>query len=210
MSFLLLGLIALPASAWAQKSTSASAGPSSTTYSRGTFSFQVGYGYEETKMLNDNNSSAKFTGKGMLANVDLTIWGMGPGEFRLTATGRMMDSKDGQASANTLSSESFSGGLKVFTTSWLYFGGGMGAIHQRIKSTTTGITTTNQFYYAQTGIEIPIFSSFYLGLNGIAHVNPIRKTSPMTGHSYSDGYSAYLMLIYSPPNLSITNVISKR
>lgn len=204
---ILILLILSSTPALAQKTESA---PSSTSYSRGGFSFQIGPGYEETKMLNDNNTSAKFTGRGYMANFDITLWGAGPGELRIFASGKSINGKDGQKSNNSLISDSFSGGLKVFTFSWMYFGGGMGANHQKIKTSEYEISTTNQYYFAQAGLEIPLFSSFYLGLTGVASVNPVRKTYPMTTHSYSDGYGAFLMLIYSPPNLSVTNIISKR
>lgn len=199
-------LISLPARA----EKSSTAGPSSTTYSGGSFNFQVGPGYEETKMLNGDNTSAKFTGRGYLANFDITLWGAGPGELRIFGSAKMTKSKDGQDSRNSLLSDSFAGGLKVFTLSWMYFGGGMGAIHQTMKTPESSVNVTNQYYFAQAGIEIPVTNAFYLGLTGIAQVNPVRKTYPMTTHSYSDGYGAFLMLIYSPPNLSVTNIISRR
>lgn len=189
---------------------SSAGSPSSTSYSRGGFNFQIGPGYEETRILNEDNTSAKFTGRGYMANFDISLWGAGPGELRIFGAGKTMKGTDGQNSQNTLVSDSFAGGIKVFTLSWMYFGGGMGAIHQKFKTPTSEISVTNQYYFAQAGIEVPLSSSFYLGLSGVAQVNPVRKTYPMTTHSYSDGYGAFLMLIYSPPNLSITNVISKR
>ncbi|NJL25650.1 MAG: hypothetical protein HC902_11075 [Calothrix sp. SM1_5_4] len=190
--------------------TSSSTTVSSTTYSRGSFSLQAGYGYEENKLLNQDNSSSRFTGNGTFLRVDTRLWGAGPGEFRLSGSAKLMETKDSVDHANTINSDTYAGGVKVFTTSWLYLGGGLGAVHQRMRSASADVVVTNQYYYAEAGLEIPLFSSIYLGLSGIAQVNPIRKTSPMASHSVSDGFGAFLMLIYSPPNLSITNLIPNR
>jgi hypothetical protein len=182
---------------------------SSMSTSRGAFSVHLGYGHEQVKVLNADGNEGRFTGWGRQLGIDMRIGGGGPGEFRLSVLGKMAETKNSSDKTQELSSQNFAAGIKVFTTNTLYFGGGMGVTHQDLETSEKEISVTNQYYLATAGFEFKMFGSVYLHLNGFANVNPIKRTEPMTTHSFSQGLGAYLMLTYSPPDTSITTIYGR-
>ena len=205
LRFISLLLVMLTLRAEARMNT-ATASPSTTSYERGILSVHVGYGMDESKLTNSDNTDAAFQGDGLILNLDIRVGGGGPGEVRLFGLGKQIESTNRASSDVKLETDVYAGGLKVFATDWLYFGGGLGVTHQTIDSPDASVSLSNTYYFAQTGLEFHLFSSFYVHLAGMAQVNPIKRADSMQTHSFSEGVGGYLFLTFSPPNVSVTNV----
>lgn len=187
---------------------SSSVSSSSSSTSRGPFSVHFGYGMEENKILNASGTEAGYRGNGLIFNLDLRLGKGGPGEFRLFGMAKRSSSTAKLIAENEFNSQVYAGGLKVFTMDWLYFGGGMGVAHQTLKVSGGESSGTNQYYFAQMGVEIPLMETVFIHFLTMAQVNGIKRNNQMTSHSQTDGYGVFLMLTFAPSDTFITNVLN--
>ncbi len=199
-------MVLQPNLAWGR---SVSMPTTTTTSSRGAFSFHAGGGIANTRLLNPDGTYSTFAGSTYAGGIDLRIGGGGPGEFRLFGLASFRELKSSVDSNVTISGNTVAGGIKIFTNDYLYLSAGLGANSQSIKSEGITLSLTNQTYMAQIGLELPVYNSFLIELAGNWQVNSIRKTEEMNSHGFTDGISGYLMLVYSPPDTMVTNVFGK-
>lgn len=173
---------------------------------KGMFSLAGNVGVTQSGLLNANGNFSGYNVTNFGADVDFSL--ISGSDFKLFISYLTGSGSERNQANNKIKTEETIFGLKVGINSYMYMTAGMGPAKMTLSSTqnNTEIKLTNLLTRISLGTEIPISSSFSLGLDLSYRSGPVKKSenTALTENSYYEGSGLLLKFIWSPPSVSNT------
>ncbi len=175
---------------------------------KGMFSLAGNVGVTQSGLLNANGNFSGYNVTNFGADVDFSL--ISGSDFKLFISYLTGSGSERNEASNKIKTEETIFGLKVGINSYMYMTAGMGPAKMTLSSTqnNTEIKLTNLLTRISLGTEIPVGSTFSIGLDLSYRSGPVKKSenTALSENSYYEGSGLLLKFIWSPPSVSNTYI----
>ncbi len=167
-------------------------------------SFSLLYGLGESDYLNANGTQAGYRTNDYGFLVDFHLFDIGAGHVRVFTNFLVSSGNHKSVSGESLSLKENNFGMRLYPNNNLYTFASYGNSNAKLENATSSVSLSFPNIKVGGGIEIPVGSNFFVGVEGFYRTGAIKQSnnSSLSGNSYNQGYAAMLTLSWYPNMLS--------